>query len=163
MRSSFGAITFVLSVVGIFGVISHSVSQRINEFGLRMALGATPKTIMRLVAREAAKLSLVGVAAGCVASYGLGRAVATLLYGVTATDGATLIGSRRHSQPRGCRREPGSGASRSQRGSNGRIKARIEISQIPFLDSFRAASHPGVFACCYLLNIQTANEAFWGN
>jgi ABC-type antimicrobial peptide transport system permease subunit len=81
----------VLSAVGIFGVISHSVSQRINEFGLRMALGATPKTIMRLVARDAVKLSIVGVAAGCIASYGLGSAVSKLLYGVTATDDATLI------------------------------------------------------------------------
>jgi predicted permease len=92
MLSCLAAIVFVLSVVGIFGVISYSVSQRINEFGLRMALGAEPGTILKLVITDATKLSLMGMMLGSVASYLLIRVISSLLYGVNPTDVLTLLG-----------------------------------------------------------------------
>jgi len=87
----FGAIALALAAVGIFGVISYSVSCRAHEFGIRMALGATRREILRLVLGEALGLALAGVGAGIVAALGLTQLISSLLYGVRPRDPATLI------------------------------------------------------------------------
>jgi predicted permease len=86
----FAALALVLSCVGIYGVISYAVGQRTHEIGVRMALGAQRKDVMRLVLGEGAKMALVGVAAGIAAALGLTRLMANELFGVTAQDPLTF-------------------------------------------------------------------------
>jgi predicted permease len=86
----FAALALILSCVGIYGVISYVVGQRTHEIGVRMALGAQPRDVMRLVLAEGAKMALVGVAAGIAAALGLTRLMANELFGVTAQDPLTF-------------------------------------------------------------------------
>jgi predicted permease len=86
----FAALALVLSCVGIYGVISYVVGQRTREIGVRMALGAQRKDVMRLVLGEGAKMALVGVAAGIAAALGLTRLMANELFGVSAQDPLTF-------------------------------------------------------------------------
>jgi putative ABC transport system permease protein len=88
----FGALGLVLALVGIYGVISYSVTQRTREIGIRMALGAEPAGVMRLVLAHGLKLALIGVAIGIAASLGLTRLMSSLLFGVSATDPLTFAG-----------------------------------------------------------------------
>ncbi len=85
------ALALVLSCVGIYGVISYVVGQRTHEIGVRMALGAQRKDVMRLVLGEGAKMALVGVAAGIIAALGLTHFMANQLFGVTAQDPLTFV------------------------------------------------------------------------
>ena len=88
----FAGLALVLAVVGIYGVMSYAVSQRTREIGIRMALGAAPASILKMVLGEAMALTLVGVAAGLAAAAALTRYLATMLYGVTTADPATFAG-----------------------------------------------------------------------
>src|SRR5579859_354364 len=86
----FAALALVMSCVGIYGVISYLANQRTHEIGIRMALGARRGDVLRLVLREGAKMALVGVAIGLVASFGLTRLMAKMLFGVSAHDPVTF-------------------------------------------------------------------------
>jgi putative ABC transport system permease protein len=87
----FAALALVLATVGIYGVISYSVSQRTHEMGIRMALGAQRKDVLKLVVGQGLSLTLTGVAIGIVAALGVTRLMASLLYPVKPADPATFV------------------------------------------------------------------------
>ena len=80
-----------LAATGIYSVISYSVTQRTQEVGVRMALGARPGDVIRLILKQGLALTLIGVAAGVLGALAAARAMSGLLYGVTATDPATFV------------------------------------------------------------------------
>jgi predicted permease len=88
----FAALALVMSCVGIYGVISYLAGQRTHEIGIRIALGAKRRDVLRMVLGEGAKMALLGVAIGLVAALGLTRLMANLLFGVSPHDPLTLAG-----------------------------------------------------------------------
>ncbi len=91
--AGFGLLALLLAGVGIFGVMAYAVVQRTGEIGVRMALGATPGTILRLVAGEAAILGILGAAAGLALALGLVRLIESQLYQVTPADPVAFGGA----------------------------------------------------------------------
>jgi len=92
LLGAFGLLALGLAATGIYGVIAYSVSQRTQEFGIRMALGADGADVRRLVLREGLKVVLIGVTAGLALSLAAARLIAGFLYGVGANDPMTFVG-----------------------------------------------------------------------
>ena len=86
-----GAMALALGIIGIYGVMSYTVSQRKREIGIRLALGAQSGNVLQMVLKQGAKLTLVGVAIGIGAAFGLTRLMTHLLFGVAAHDPLTFV------------------------------------------------------------------------
>lgn len=93
LSTFFGALALLLAMVGLYGAISYSVGQRRSEFGVRMALGAAPGSILRLVMRDVAVMLLGGAVAGIAISIAAVRLVQNLLFGLVPYDAAAILGA----------------------------------------------------------------------
>ena len=91
LLSIFALVALLLAAVGIYGVIGYSVSQRTQEIGIRMALGAQRARVLRMVVGQAMTLAAVGIAVGAAGAWGLTRLMQKLLFGVEPSDPATFV------------------------------------------------------------------------
>jgi putative ABC transport system permease protein len=91
LLSLFAGIALVLAIVGIYGVMSYSVTQRTHEIGIRMAIGARPRDVFSMILGHGMKLTFIGVGIGLVLAFGLTRLMETMLFGVKPTDAATFM------------------------------------------------------------------------
>jgi ABC-type antimicrobial peptide transport system permease subunit len=91
LSSALGLLALLLAAVGIYGVMSYSVTQRTREMGIRMALGASQDDVLKLVVGQGLRLTLLGAAIGFLISLAVTRVMAGMLYGVKPTDPVTLV------------------------------------------------------------------------
>jgi putative ABC transport system permease protein len=88
----FAVLALLIAAIGIYAVLAYSVIQRTREIGLRIALGAQPGSVLRLVVTEGMKVGLIGIAIGLVGALAAGRALASIVYGVPVHDPETFAG-----------------------------------------------------------------------
>jgi putative ABC transport system permease protein len=91
LLSIFAGVALVLTIVGLYGVMSYSVAQRTNEIGIRMALGAQSRDVLLMIVKQGSVLILLGLAIGLVGAFALTRVISSLLFGVTAKDPFTFV------------------------------------------------------------------------
>jgi ABC-type antimicrobial peptide transport system permease subunit len=91
LLAGFAGFGLILALLGIYGVISYSVSQRKHEIGIRMALGADRRDVVRMVMREAGVLLIAGLAVGTVSALAAAQSARSLLFGLTPYDPLTLV------------------------------------------------------------------------
>jgi putative ABC transport system permease protein len=91
LLSIFATISALLCVIGIFGIMAHAVMQRGNEIGIRVALGASPGNVLRLVLRQGLLLVCIGLGLGLAGAVAITRVIRTFLWGITPTDPATFM------------------------------------------------------------------------
>ena len=122
----FAALALVLATAGIYGAMAYAVNQQTHEIGIRTALGAQRRDVLRLVMRDGTKIALFGIASGIAGALALTRLVASLLFEVKPTDPATFAGVAilRTRCARGLLHP---GAPRNARGSYGRLEIRVGL------------------------------------
>jgi putative ABC transport system permease protein len=91
--TAFAVAALLLAAIGIYGVVAYTVAQRTAEIGLRMALGATPSSVLAIVVNRGSRPVVVGVALGLAGAVGLTRLLETMLFGVTSFDTLTFAGA----------------------------------------------------------------------
>ena len=89
--TSFALLAVILGAVGIYGIVSYSVTQRTREIGIRMALGARAGNVLSLIMKNGFTLVLTGIVIGVAGAFALTRFLTTILFGVTPTDSATFV------------------------------------------------------------------------
>jgi ABC-type antimicrobial peptide transport system permease subunit len=89
----FAVLSLLLAALGIYGLVSHWVTQRTAEFGIRMALGASAANVVRLVVGHCLKLACIGIAVGLASSTVLARLISSFLYGIPSFDPPTFVGA----------------------------------------------------------------------
>jgi putative ABC transport system permease protein len=87
---TFGAVAILLSFLGVYGLKAYSVARRTREIGIRMALGATARDVVKMIVGEGARIAMVGLAIGLVLAVGVGKLAGKFLYGVTGADPITF-------------------------------------------------------------------------
>jgi len=90
LLSIFAGIAFVLAIVGIYGVMSYAVTQRTHEIGIRMAIGAQPRDVFKMILGQGMLLTVIGMVAGLVGAFALTRLMATMLFSIKPTDPLTF-------------------------------------------------------------------------
>jgi putative ABC transport system permease protein len=93
MFSIFGVIALLLASIGVYGVLAYAVSQRTQEIGVRMALGASRQDVFTLIVSQGARLAGAGILCGVIGAAAITRIVTSLLYNVSATDPFSFIGT----------------------------------------------------------------------
>jgi putative ABC transport system permease protein len=93
LLSVFGALALTLASIGLYGILAYTVNQRQREIGLRMALGASQSSVLRLILKQGISLVLIGVLIGFAGALVLGRLLSRILYGVAPTDPVSLAGA----------------------------------------------------------------------
>ena len=93
MLGAAGGVSLLLGAVGLYGVIAYSVAQRTREIGIRMALGAQRKNVLRLFLREGMSFIIIGLSLGLAGAFALTRLLSSLLFGVQANDPLTFAGA----------------------------------------------------------------------
>jgi len=91
LLSIFAGIALLLAAIGIYGLMSYAVEQQMQEFGIRMALGADSPALIRMIVKQGMKPALIGMAAGLAIAFGATRLLGSLLYGVKPTDPASFV------------------------------------------------------------------------
>src|SRR5262249_46534102 len=91
LMTVFGALALILAAVGIYGLLSYAVTQRTQEIGIRMALGAEVSDVLKLILKQGMRLTLIGEVIGFVSAFALARVLRSLLFGVTPTDALTFV------------------------------------------------------------------------
>jgi ABC-type antimicrobial peptide transport system permease subunit len=91
LASSFGVLALVLASVGLYGVLAYAVTRRRNEIGIRFALGARPGQVLGMIAGDAVRLLALGAAIGPLLSWAASRFISSMLFGIKATDPATMV------------------------------------------------------------------------
>jgi putative ABC transport system permease protein len=90
LLATFAGLAVVLAAIGVYGVLAYLVGQRTQEIGVRLAIGAAPRDVVRLFVREGAALAGVGLGIGLVAALGAARVLSAMLFGITARDPLTF-------------------------------------------------------------------------
>jgi putative ABC transport system permease protein len=88
----FAVVSLILAMVGIYGVMSYTVTQRTHEIGVRVAIGAQSRDVFRMVIRQGMLLAMIGIAFGLAGAFALTRLMTTMLFGVAPNDPATFVG-----------------------------------------------------------------------
>ncbi|HTF69808.1 MAG TPA: FtsX-like permease family protein [Edaphobacter sp.] len=93
LTAGFGVLALALACVGIYGIMTYTVTRRTNEIGIRLALGAQRVRVLFMVLRESAWLTVLGITVGLAAALALGRLIKSMLWGLSPTDPVSLIGA----------------------------------------------------------------------
>ena len=91
LMTAFAALALVLAAVGVYGVMAYSVAARTREIGVRVALGAQPKSVFAMILRQGLGAAVVGLTVGLLGAAALGRSLTKLLYGIAPTDALTFV------------------------------------------------------------------------
>ena len=110
LLGGFAVFALILASLGIYGLISYSVSQRTQEIGIRMALGASARDVQTRIIAQTLRLAAIGMVLGTAASWAMVRGAGSLLFGVTPRDPGTFLGMVRGADARGARRRLSTGA-----------------------------------------------------